>query len=131
MQKFYFKIYCFIVATRCFSHDSCTLKSQDISSHTCLSDIQRFYCLYIEEEMVVCHCVKSVGIWSYSGPYFLAFGLKLILFISSYSIRLRENKYQKISEYGHFLRSVSQESTIKIKLKRIFVLMSRRRYLQY
>ena len=36
------------------------------------------------------HCVKSVGIRSYSGPYFPAFGL---------------NADQNNSEYGHFLRS--------------------------
>ena len=36
------------------------------------------------------HCVKSVRIWSYSGPYFPAFRL---------------NTDQNNSEYGHFLRS--------------------------
>ena len=36
------------------------------------------------------HCVKSVRIWSYSSPYFSAFGL---------------NTDQNNSEYGHFLRS--------------------------
>ena len=35
--------------------------------------------------------VKNVGIWSFSGPYFLAFGL---------------NTDQKNYEYGHFSRSV-------------------------
>ena len=45
------------------------------------------------------HCVKSVRIWSYSGPYFPVFN------ISPYSIRMRENADQYISEYGHFLRS--------------------------
>ena len=38
------------------------------------------------------HCVKSVRIWSYSGPYFPAFGL---------------NTDQNNSEYGHFSRSDS------------------------
>ena len=33
------------------------------------------------------HCVKNVGIWSFSGPY---------------SVRMRENTDQKNSEYGHF-----------------------------
>ena len=36
------------------------------------------------------HCMKSVRIRSYSGPYFPAFGL---------------NADQNNSEYGHFLRS--------------------------
>ena len=36
------------------------------------------------------HYVKSVRIWSYSGPYIPAFGL---------------NTDQNNSEYGHFLRS--------------------------
>ena len=47
------------------------------------------------------HCVKSVRIWSCSGPYFLAFGFR----ISPYSVRMRENKDQNNSENGHFLRS--------------------------
>ena len=36
------------------------------------------------------HCVKSVRIWSYSGPY---------------SVQIRENTNQNNSEYGHFSRS--------------------------
>ena len=36
------------------------------------------------------HCVKSVRIWSYSGPYFPAFGL---------------STDQTNSNYGHLLRS--------------------------
>ena len=42
--------------------------------------------------MVLCnvHCVKSVRIRSYSGPY---------------SVRMRENTDQNNSKYGHFLRS--------------------------
>ena len=38
------------------------------------------------------HCVKSVRIWSYSGPY---------------SVRMRENTDQNNSEYGQVSRSVS------------------------
>ena len=38
------------------------------------------------------HCVRSVRIWSFSGPYFPAFGL---------------NTDQKNSEYEHFSRSAS------------------------
>ena len=35
------------------------------------------YCFYlnVSEEAGHIHCVKSVRIWSYSGPYFPAFGL--------------------------------------------------------
>ena len=33
-------------------------------------------------------CLKSVRIWSFSGPYFPAFGLP-------YSVRMQENKDQK------------------------------------
>ena len=43
------------------------------------------------------HCVKSVHVWSYSGPYFPAFGLNIEV--------MRENTDQNNSEYGHFLRS--------------------------
>ena len=39
-----------------------------------------------------CHSVKSICIWSFSGPYR----------ISPYSVRMRENTDQKNSEYGHF-----------------------------
>ena len=46
------------------------------------------------------HYVKSVRIWSYSGPYFPH--LDLI-----YSVRMRENADQNNSEYKHFSRSVS------------------------
>ena len=53
------------------------------------------------------NCVKSDRIWSFSGPYFLAFGLNTERYrVSLYSVRMRENTYQKNSEYGHFSRSV-------------------------
>ena len=38
----------------------------------------------------VYHCIKTVSIRSYSGPY---------------SVRMRENTDQNDSEYGHFSRS--------------------------
>ena len=50
------------------------------------------------------HCVKSVQIWSFSGPYFPVFGLNTEI----YSINLRmRSKYRKIrsrknSVFGHF-----------------------------
>ena len=51
-----------------------------------------------------CHCVKSVGIRSFSGPYIPAFRLNTddILCITPYSGRIRENTDQKNSKYGHF-----------------------------
>ena len=71
------------------------------------------------------HCVKSVRIQSFSGPYFPVFGLNTerygvslqygeilrisqygeILRISPYSVRMRENTDQKNSKYGHFSRN--------------------------
>ena len=60
------------------------------------------------------HCLKSVRIWSFSGPYFPEFGLNteryclsLSLCLSSRSVRMRDNMDQKNSEYGHFLHSGS------------------------
>ena len=51
------------------------------------------------------HCVKSVRIRSYSGPYFPAVELIKIHCISPYSVRMRENTDKNNSEYGHFSRS--------------------------
>ena len=53
------------------------------------------------------HCVKSVHIRSFSGPYFLAFGLNTESLHSKapYSVRIQENTDQKNSEYRHFLHS--------------------------
>ena len=53
-------------------------------------------------------CVKSVRIWSFSGPYFPTFGLNTErrgTQYSPYSVRMRENMDQKNSGYGHFPRS--------------------------
>ena len=52
-------------------------------------------------------CVKSVRIRSYSDPYFHTFRLNtkrysVSLCISSYLVRMWENKDQKNSEYGTF-----------------------------
>ena len=49
------------------------------------------------------HCVKSVCIQSYSGPYFLVFGLTT----ERYSV-YSENTDQNNSEYGYFLRSINR-----------------------
>ena len=58
------------------------------------------------------HCVKSVRILSYSGPYFPTFGLNTerseylsIQSISAYSVQMRKNEDQNNSKYEHFSRS--------------------------
>ena len=56
------------------------------------------------------HCVKSVRIRIFSGLYFPTFRLNEyedLLRKSPFSVQMRENTYQKNSEYGHFLRSDS------------------------
>ena len=61
------------------------------------------------------HCVKSVGIRSYSGPHFPRIWTEYeeILRISSYSGRMRENADQNNFEYGHFLHSEDFKSLCK------------------
>ena len=54
------------------------------------------------------HCVKSVRIRSFSGPYFPAFGL---MWRDTPNLRIQSEcgeTNQKNSEYKHFLRSVIQ-----------------------
>ena len=54
--------------------------------------------------------VKGVRIGSFSGPYFLAFGLNKDRYGVSLCIQsMRENLDQKNSEYGQFSRSNVQE----------------------
>ena len=50
------------------------------------------------------HCVKSVQIRRFSGPYFPAFGLNSERY--PYSVQMWENTDQKTSVIGHFSRSV-------------------------
>ena len=51
-------------------------------------------------------CIKSIRIWSYSGPYFPVFRLNTMRYeVSLYSVQMRENADQINSQYGHFLRS--------------------------
>ena len=59
------------------------------------------------------HCIKSVGIRSYSSLYFPAFGLNTD---SPYSVGMRENADQNNSKYGHFSRS-----TYDTRLKESFI----------
>ena len=49
------------------------------------------------------HCMKSVRIRSFSGSYFLAFGLNTG---NAGCWKMHENKDQKNSEYGHCSRSM-------------------------
>ena len=51
------------------------------------------------------HCVKSIRILSFSGPYFPAFVLNPDRY--SVSIRMWENTDQKKPEHGHFSRSTN------------------------
>ena len=67
------------------------------------------YCMnWVDQFMDYLHCVKSVCIWSFSGPYFPTFRQNSI---SPYSVRMRENADQKNSEYEHLLRSVIHMDT--------------------
>ena len=60
------------------------------------------------------HCVKSVRIWSFSGPYFPMLGLSTYQKNSEYEQFSRnvnqydQYTYQKNSEYEHFSRNVNQ-----------------------
>ena len=54
---------------------------------------------------IVTHCVKSVILRSFCGPYFPAFRLSTERYISPYLVRMRKKEDQKNSEYGHLLRS--------------------------
>ena len=51
------------------------------------------------------HCVKSVQLRSFSGPYFPVFGLNTETSKSPYSVRIQENTDQKNSVFRHFSRN--------------------------
>ena len=58
---------------------------------------------------VLCHCVKSVDIRSFSGPHIAAFGLSTERWLSSLRILPEwsdQGTDQKNSKYGHFSRSL-------------------------
>ena len=65
---------------------------------------------YFVTNISLLHCVKSVRIRSFPGPYFPAFGLNMERYEVSppYSFRIRENTDKKNSKYGHFSWSVIQ-----------------------
>ena len=81
------------------------------------------------------HCGKSVHIRSYSGPHFLAFGLR----ISPYSVRMRENADQNNSEYGYSPSSEMQKMVRTICATQIFqmldswgiIIFYKSRYIQF
>ena len=52
---------------------------------------KRNYAVPISKELFVVHCVKSVSIWSYSGPHFPTFGEN--------SVRMRENADQNTDTF--------------------------------
>ena len=62
---------------------------------------------------ITINCVKSVRVWSFSGPQFPALGQNF-----PYSVRMQENTEQKNSGYGHFSRS--DNCLVFNKHKRLF-----------
>ena len=62
---------------------------------------QLTYLKVLTETLKTTHCVKSVRIRNFSGPYIHALWLNTVD-ISPYLIRMWENKDQKNSEYEHF-----------------------------
>ena len=63
------------------------------------------------------HCVKSVRVWSYSGPLFSRIWTEYgeILECGPNSVEMLENADQKNPDYEHFLRS----DRLKISRKKI------------
>ena len=57
--------------------------------------------IFLIFKYLVHHCVKTVRIWSYSGPHFPAFGLDTERFVSVFSPNA-EKEDQNNPEYGHF-----------------------------
>ena len=73
------------------------------------------------------HCVKSIRIWSFPGPYFPSFGLDTKRSERSLRIQSRYGKKRtkKInSEYGHFSSSAENAGT-KFYLIRLSILISK------
>ena len=69
----------------------------DSPQNHCLTIIMKSFYGEAASESIFHHCMKSVLIWSYSGPYFAAFGLNMerysiFLCISTYSVSVPENK---------------------------------------
>ena len=86
---------------RCF--DTCISISLGLYIFSLLSQILNALLLHNGFIAFARHCVKNFRIRSFSGPYFLTFGLNTERYLVS--VRMRENLDQKNSEYGHFSRS--------------------------
>ena len=71
-----------------------------------LNDLTTLFDLQKTQNSLLNHCVKSVHIRSFSGPYSLAFGLNTEIYFVS--LRIQSECIivdHKSSEYGHFSRS--------------------------
>ena len=66
------------------------------------------------------HCVKSVRIWSYSGPHFSRIFPCASLHIQSECGKMQENGDQNNSEYGNFLRSEILITMSRVKFLKRF-----------
>ena len=67
----------------------------------------RFWHKKVKNESNI-HCIKNVQLRNLSSPYFPTFELSMENYTeskSSYSVVMLEDTDQKVSEYGHFLRS--------------------------
>ena len=67
-----------------------------------------------KSELENLHCVKSIRIWSFPGPFFPSFGLDTKR--SERSLRIQSGYGKKLtkkinSEYGHFSRSAENTGT--------------------
>ena len=99
------KIYFLVLLLR---NTHCLMLSSYTISRKYVTDY-RIFCIALilavntEMEFHQIHCVQSVRIRSYSGPYFPAFGQNTERY--PYSVRMRENTNQNNSEYGHILRN--------------------------
>ena len=79
-----------------------------------------WYEIGLLETDIEIHCVKSVRIWSFSGLYSSRIRTEYgeILRISPYSVRMRENTYQKNSNTDTF-------HAVDIVLKNIYIIIER------
>ena len=65
------------------------------------------------------HCIKSVHIWSYSGPYFPAFGLNT----ERYGVSYDENtlKSLRINVFTELKKFKTSNYIVKIKIYIMFI----------
>ena len=104
-----------------YSQTLCWLIEPRIPSSICLFSLYDFQCCYsINWYWVVnrstsqnTHCMKSVGIRSFSDPHFPTFWQNTERWELKYSVQMRENADQQNSEYRHFSRSDTQQNNHK------------------